>query len=77
MKKRYSTATGNAVLRAYNKATKIVIKERLLATSQSGGFIMPKGWPKGEGYQVFVRIVRFSEGHLKAEPLTGGLYSTP
>lgn len=77
MKKKYTIATGNAVLRAYNRAVKVAFDDGLLATSQSAGFIMPKGWQKGEGYQVFVRVVRFSEKHLKDDMMTGGLLANP
>jgi len=71
--KHKSTATGNAVLRAYNRAAKVVASEKLLATRQSAGFIMPATMPNGEGYQVFVQLVRFSEAKLKKTPISGGL----
>lgn len=73
MSKKYRVATGNRVLRAYNKAVRNVVQENLLACSIDAGFIMPAKWAKGEGYQVFVRVVRFSEQHLKDDPMTGGL----
>lgn len=73
---KYTTATGKAVLRAYNRAAKAVAKDRRLSKSEhSAGFIMPKNFPKGEGYHVFVKIVGFSELKLKREPMSGGLLS--
>lgn len=71
---KYTTATGNAVLRAYNRAARAVANDRSLSKSEhSAGFIKPKGWLKGEGYQVFVKVVGFSELKLKREPMSGGL----
>ena len=72
---KYKLATGNSVLRAYGRAAKRVAdcKYPLIATSQDAGFIMPAGWPKGEGFQVFVNMTRFSEAKLKRKPLSGGL----
>lgn len=74
---RYSNATGDAVLRAYNRAAKRIMKDddTMCAVSTDAGFIIPdgqKGKPK-EGYQVFVKIARYSEKLLKARPCTGGL----
>jgi hypothetical protein len=74
MAKKYPTATGDALLRAYNRAVKKLIKNQdITSTVQSAGFIMPKGAPKGEGYQVFVGVTQFSEEVLKEHPLSGGL----
>lgn len=68
-------ATGNSLLRAYSRAVRVIKQEGdgLLATSQDAGFIMPNGNPKGEGYQVFVRVVRFSEDKLLRDISSGGL----
>lgn len=65
------TATGNSVLRAYNKAVKKMQGENLLASAQSAGFIIPDG--QKDGYQVFVKVYKFSRALLKRKPLTGGL----
>jgi hypothetical protein len=72
----YSPATGHSLLRAYGRAAKRFGNDGLLrATSQSAGFIIPAHQKVGErfGFQVFVRMVRFSEKLLKEEPKTGGL----
>lgn len=71
---KYTTATGNAVLRAYNRAARDVANDSTLWSSEhSAGFIMPKGFSKGEGFQVFVKVVAFSEAKLKRKPMSGGL----
>lgn len=71
-----ATATGNAVLRAYNRAAKRFDKEpSLTATSQSAGFVIPDGQKRGKrkGFQVIVRMVRYDEELLKKKPESGGL----
>ena len=78
MAKKYPMATGNAILRAYNKAAKTAAwpdKDDVstIASSVSAGFIMPKGAPKGVGFQVFVKVARFSETLLQECPESGGL----
>ena len=63
--------------RAFQKAKKRVRSEKLLGSSVSAGFILfsPKK-PKGyrTGYQVFVKLVAFSERRLIESPETGGLF---
>lgn len=70
---KYKIATGSSLLRAYNRAAKVVASHGVWATSQDAGFIMPATMPPGEGWQVFVKIVRFSEAELRHHPLGGGL----
>lgn len=72
---KYETATGNSLLRAYNRAARKMAGSngRLIATEESAGFIMPKDYDKGEGWQIFVRCVRFSESKLRKDPNSGGL----
>lgn len=69
---RLPEATGNRVLQAYNQAVRhIDSDDQLTATESSAGFIIPCGEvPK---YQVFVRVVRFSDELLRKHPHTGGL----
>jgi hypothetical protein len=68
-------ATGNRVLRAYSRSVKTLAEDpRVSSSSQSAGFIFPAGAPKGEGYQVFVTVERFSEARLKDKPESGGLF---
>lgn len=73
---KYKTATGNAVLKAYNLAAKKISKDKSLSSTETdAGFIIPDG-QKGkrkDGYQVFVKVARFSEDLLINRPLTGGL----
>lgn len=77
---KHPTATGNSLLRAYNKAAKAVAKDpNLRATVHDAGFIIPVSirGEFAEGYQVFVKLVKYSEGRLNENPLTGGLAESP
>lgn len=72
------TATGDRVLRAYNRAAKSATHPdngAVTRISMSAGFIIPAGQPKGpkEGWQVFVTLHRYSDQKLKDDPLSGGL----
>lgn len=75
-----TTATGNNVRRAYNRAVKAMENAVVnsIAHEESAGFIVPakkNQATEGDttGYQVFVRICRYSENLLKSDPLSGGL----
>jgi hypothetical protein len=68
--RKYPHASGNALLRAYNKAAKFA--DGTTAREVSAGFIMPADH-EGEGFQVFVKVCRFSERLLGTRPETGGL----
>ena len=71
------TATGNNVHRAYSLAVRDLLKDkRLVATSKSAGFIIPDGQKRGHrtGIQVFVKVCRYSDELLAAQPLSGGLF---
>lgn len=73
-------ATGDAVLKAYDRAVKNIDRdEDMSSCAVSAGFIFPGGQPRGkrEGYQVFVKVCRFSEELLKREPETGGMLLKP
>lgn len=70
------TATGNAVLRAYDKSVARLERDpKMTAAMTNAGFIIPNGQKRGDrtGYQVFVKIYRYSDELLKKKPLTGGL----
>lgn len=70
------TATDDAVLKAYSQAVKKLENDnRLTATEVSAGFIIPNGQKRGKktGFQVFVKVHRFSEELLKKDKTTGGL----
>lgn len=70
------TATGNAVLRAYSAAMKHITSDAAIgATETSAGFVIPGGGRRGQrvGYQVFVKVHRFSECLLTHQPESGGL----
>ena len=64
---------------AYSKAVRKLERDATLrASATSAGFIIPNGQKRGQrkGYQVFVKVCRFSEELLKSKPLTGGLLDT-
>lgn len=70
------TATGNALLRAYSKAVRNLQRdEAMTASATSAGFIIPNGQKRGQrtGFQVFVKVCRYSEELLKRKNSTGGL----
>ena len=70
------TATGNNLLKAYSKAVKKLQKDKsMTACLVSAGFIIPDGQKKGKekGFQVFVKVHRYSEELFKRKPITGGL----
>lgn len=70
------TAIGDAVLKAYSQAVKKLEKDdKMTALSVSAGFIIPNGQKRGKavGYQVFVKVHRFSQLKLKSNPVSGGL----
>ena len=69
-------ATGNQVLKAYSAAVKRFEQDPdIVAAEVSAGFIIPKGQKKGtrSGFQVFVKVYRYSEEVLADHPLSGGL----
>ena len=70
-------ATEDRLLRAYNKAAKSVHgdPEGLQSSSVTAGYIIPAGQKKGQrtGWQVSVKLERFSEAELISNPLSGGL----
>lgn len=72
---RLEAATGNSVLRAYNRAAKRIKEDGIRGASTSAGFIVPKR-KRGEplrGWQVFVSIEAWSQVALEEVPESGGL----
>lgn len=60
------TASGTSILRAFERARRRMDQnQQLPETEESAGFLVrgPKG--KQWGYQVVVKIVRFTEGGTK------------
>lgn len=74
-----TTATGDRVLRAYAKAAKGIDKtsEGMIVRTVSAGYLIPNGQKKGlrEGWQVFVRLERYSDARFMEDPISGGLYT--
>jgi hypothetical protein len=69
-------ATGDAVLQAYNKcAQNLEGDDAMVSTTVSAGFLIPGGQKKGEqcGWQVFVKMVPYSDQMLAHDPDSGGL----
>ena len=61
---------------AWTKAIRKLCKDpQLLAAELDAGFIIPTGQKRGRrrGYQVFVRVCRWSEEMLRDQHITGGL----
>ena len=68
--------TGTQVLRAYTRAVKVLeLDEAMTASEQSAGFILPPVQRRGckKGYQVFVKVYRYSDELLARDELSGGL----
>lgn len=68
--------TGNAVLRAYSRALKRLMEDdKMTASAVSAGMLFGPGQAKGarEGYQVFVKVIRYSDAKLARNPESGGL----
>ena len=69
-------ATGNQVLKAYSKAVRNMENQPIAAScAVSAGFIFKPGQKRGMrmGYQVFVKVCRYSDVLMKEDPLNGGL----
>lgn len=65
-------ASGNALLRAYARAVKKLQDDPdMVACATSAGFIIPDG--EQDGFQVFVKVAKYSKALLKKSPDTGGL----
>jgi hypothetical protein len=69
------TATMKTLRAAWNKACRS-IEHGATATEHDAGFIIPEGQKKGDvyGWQVFVKMQRYSDAALKKNLLSGGLY---
>ncbi len=73
---KHPPVTEDSILAALKKAGAKMRKDpAITSTEQTAGFILPDGQTPGqcEGVQVFVKVYRYSQPLLKAEPLTGGL----
>lgn len=68
------------MLRAYTRAIHNLTNDKSAnASAVSAGFSVDETKPKGEreGYQVFVKVIRFSEKRLAKHPESGGLSENP
>lgn len=68
--------TENSLSRAFKRAfNNLNNDDRMTASASSAGFIIPDGQKRGKrtGFQVFVKVCRYSEELLKSNPETGGL----
>lgn len=68
--------TNKSLERALNRARKHLLSGPSVTTASSdAGIVVGLEKPRGqrEGYQVFVKVCRFSEKLLKDYPMTGGL----
>lgn len=68
--------TATTVLKALRAATRRLAADKtLLSASESAGFVIPAGQPKGqqEGVQVFVGAYRYSDRVAARSPSSGGL----
>lgn len=74
--RRLREVTGTGILRAASLALRNIEKDdHMTATEMDAGFILPDQQKAGRrlGYQVFVKVARFSEELLDADPVSGGL----
>ena len=70
------TANGDNVLKAYAKAVKNIESDTMAAAcSVTAGMLIPPGQKRGKrvGYQVFVKVSRYSDELLAKDPTSGGL----
>jgi hypothetical protein len=71
------TATPSSILKAATKAARRLNKEpnTYVACAESAGFVFAPGQKRGqkEGYQITVKVERYSDAFLKSHPLSGGL----
>lgn len=69
------TATGNNLLRAYNRAAKRIKDDNLTSAATSAGFIIPAGQKRGQrkGWQIFVMLIAYSDAKLAKNRCSGGL----
>ncbi len=69
-------ASGKTVCDALERALKGFKGDpNVIAVARDAGFLIPKGQPRGkrQGYQIFIKVIRFDEALLKKDKLTGGL----
>jgi len=69
------TVTDSSLAGALNRAiSRVQRSKEILSTEVDAGMIVNRGKPGHRvGLQVFVRVCRYSDEMLKAEPMTGGL----
>lgn len=61
---------------AYRKSAHALTRDpKMTASMTSAGFTIPNGQKRGKktGFQVFVKVARYSDELLKEKPLSGGL----
>lgn len=75
-------AKATEMQRAFNRAYRRIKNDGLISSKQSAGFIddpndpgsMKKKKGKRHGYQVIVRLVKYSDERLAEDERTGGLH---
>lgn len=72
--------TGTDVLKAYNKAVGRLegkFGHQMSSCAVSAGTIFAPGQKRAErrGYQVFVKVIRYSDAMLKFDAKSGGLHA--
>lgn len=74
-KVRAKNVTPESLFRAYIKAANAVYQGGTVASEVDAGIILPGRQEPGQrtGYQVFIKVARFSEELLTRKPETGGL----
>lgn len=71
-----NNASSSSVSLAFDKCIENLEGDpAMVATTVSAGFVIPGKQKKGEqcGWQVFVKMVPYSDEMLRIEPLSGGL----
>lgn len=64
--------TDESILEALDHAAEVLKKDPVVtSTEQTAGFILEDG--SEQGFQVFVKVYRYSQPLLQKSPLTGGL----
>ncbi len=72
----FTLNNGFGLLRAYQKAARRLKRDSdMTAATVSAGMLIPKGQKRGKrkGYQIFVKVCRYSDELLKRKLETGGL----
>ena len=69
--------TADNLVRAYNSSLRRVGKGRVISAATSAGSAIPIGQKRGKrrGWQVFVKLVEWSEERQALKPKSGGLFA--